>query len=109
MLKNLEELRKSRDWSLQDIADKLGIAKSTYAGYESGYRRPPLHALIQIANLFDVSIDYLLAREHTIDITDRLLQGKQKISIDHMVLDQEECDEFVAFIRAKRDIKKKLR
>lgn len=38
-LDRLTELRKKKNWSLQYTADLLGIAKSTYAGYESGYRR----------------------------------------------------------------------
>ncbi|GAA3326091.1 hypothetical protein GCM10020331_060590 [Ectobacillus funiculus] len=44
----------------QQIASEL--PKSTYAGYESGYREPPLHALCQMADLFDTTVDYILAR-----------------------------------------------
>ncbi|MCL6587740.1 MAG: helix-turn-helix transcriptional regulator, partial [Anoxybacillus sp.] len=43
--KRLSELRKKKKWSLQYIADQLNIAKSTYAGYESGYRQPSLEAV----------------------------------------------------------------
>ncbi|EFD8206289.1 helix-turn-helix transcriptional regulator, partial [Escherichia coli] len=39
ILDRLTTLRKKKKWSLQHTADRLGIAKSTYAGYESGYRR----------------------------------------------------------------------
>lgn len=63
----------------RDSRWKLGIAKSTYAGYENGYRLPSLQSLSKIADLFDTSVDYILGRiEHShqnkdvIDIT-RLL------------------------------------
>lgn len=109
MLKQLEQLRKRNNWSQQDAADRLGIAKSTYAGYESGYRRPPLQALIQIADLFEVSIDHLFGREshHTIEVTDMLYNEKQYLSIDKVPLDSDELCEFIAFIRVKRGIQNK--
>ncbi|WP_141433925.1 helix-turn-helix domain-containing protein [Bacillus sp. 03113] len=107
MLKQLEHLRKKNNWSQQDAADRLGIAKSTYAGYESGYRRPPLQALIQIADLFDVSIDYLLGREiHSkVEVIEMLHHEKPCLFIDNVPLDLEELSEFIAFIRVKRGIR----
>ena len=59
ILDRLTTLRKEK-WSLQHTADRLGIAKSTYAGYESGYRRPSLEAVKLLADLYDTSIDFYL-------------------------------------------------
>lgn len=58
--KRLREVRKKRGLTLQEIADKLGVARSTYAGYESNYRQPPLEILVQIADILKTSTDYLL-------------------------------------------------
>jgi transcriptional regulator with XRE-family HTH domain len=58
--KRLREMRKKRGLRLQEMADKLGVAKSTYAGYESGYRQPDLDVLAQIAEILKTSADYLL-------------------------------------------------
>jgi len=58
----LAMLRKQKKWSLQTMANHLGVAKSTYAGYESGYREPSLEILRAIASLHGVSTDYLLDR-----------------------------------------------
>ncbi|RKH76993.1 helix-turn-helix domain-containing protein [Corallococcus sp. AB032C] len=58
--KRLREVRKKRGLTLQEIADKLGVARSTYAGYESDYRQPPLEILVQIADILKTSTDYLL-------------------------------------------------
>ncbi|WP_248930127.1 helix-turn-helix domain-containing protein [Paenibacillus hamazuiensis] len=56
----LQQLRKSRRWSIQRMADELGIAKSTYAGYETGYREPSLDTIRKAAVLLQVSVDELL-------------------------------------------------
>lgn len=63
--KRLKSLRKQRGFTMQDISDKLGVARSTYAGYESDYRQPPLEILYQIAELLTTSTDYLLGLTDT--------------------------------------------
>ncbi|MFP7169739.1 helix-turn-helix transcriptional regulator [Terribacillus sp. 7520-G] len=102
-LDRLSELRKKKNWSLQDTADRLGIAKSTYAGYESGYRRPSFEALIMLADLFDTSCDDLLGRhfEKPIELTDR---KKAELSIDQRKLTEKEIIGMIAFIRATREM-----
>jgi transcriptional regulator with XRE-family HTH domain len=106
MLERLSELRKERKWSLQETADQLGIAKSTYAGYESGYRLPSLPSLSQIADLFETSVDYLLGRteENVVEITEHIHKTDHKLSIDGLHLTKEEVIDFVAFVRAKREL-----
>lgn len=59
----LSKFRKANNWPIHYVADRLGIAKSTYAGYESGYREPSLAALRQLSSLFGVSIDDLVGKE----------------------------------------------
>ena len=65
----MKALRQDRRMSLEDLGKKLGLAKSTIAGYESGFREPSLGTVVSIANLFQVTTDYLLglADEPTID------------------------------------------
>jgi transcriptional regulator with XRE-family HTH domain len=112
MLQRLSELRKDRKWSLQDTADQLGIAKSTYAGYESGYRLPSLQSLSQIADLFETSVDYLLGKTNevkkgleTIEISEQMKKTAPPLYLDGMPLSTDEMIDFVAFIRAKRELK----
>lgn len=47
----------------QEVADKLGIARTTYASYEQGKREPDHETLIKIADYYDVTIDFLLRGE----------------------------------------------
>ncbi|PEW70500.1 MULTISPECIES: helix-turn-helix domain-containing protein [Bacillus cereus group] len=111
MLERLSELRKNQKWSLQDTADKLGIAKSTYAGYETGYRWPSLQSLSKIADLFDTSVDYILGRtdneriKDVIEITELMKNPDHTLSIDGDSLSTDEIIEFIAFVRSKRELK----
>lgn len=111
MLIRLAELRKNRKWSMQETADRLGIAKSTFAGYESGYREPSLQALSQLADLFDTTVDYILNRENSlvpnIELTE-LIDGNSILSLDQISLSSEEIIDFIAFIRLKRNLKDEI-
>ena len=109
MLERLSLLRKERKWSLQETADKLGIAKSTYAGYESGYREPSLLSLLQIADLFDTTVDYLLRAEKDdfIEITNFSSSHSHRLSIDGELLSADELIDFVSFVRVKRMLREK--
>ena len=58
----LKELRKARRITQLKLAMDLNMSQNTVSRYESGDREPGLAELIQIADYFDVSIDYLLER-----------------------------------------------
>lgn len=58
--KRLKELRKKRKFTMQEMADYVGVAKSTYAGYESGYRQPTLESIQTVSRKLRTSADYLL-------------------------------------------------
>jgi len=63
-LKKLREEMKitNKDWTQGFVADKLNVARTSYTAYENGTKQPTLETLINIADFFDVSIDYLLGR-----------------------------------------------
>lgn len=44
---------------MQDVADYLGVAKSTYAGYEAGFRQPTIESIQKICRKLRTSADYL--------------------------------------------------
>lgn len=56
----LKALRKQKKFRMQDMADYLDIATSTYAGYEAEYRVPAADTLQKLAIKLDTSVDYLL-------------------------------------------------
>lgn len=60
---HLLELRTERRLTQKQVADSLGINSVTYLHYEKNQREPPLALLIKIAQLYEVSVDYLLGLE----------------------------------------------
>lgn len=56
----LKDLRISKGFTSKDIAQMLDLKERTYKSYENNEREPDSKILVKIANLFDVSIDYLL-------------------------------------------------
>ena len=60
--KRLLDLRKPHNLTQRDVADYLGIAQPSYLRYENGKAEPTLENLAKLADLFDVSADYLLGR-----------------------------------------------
>ncbi|GMA06982.1 transcriptional regulator [Tetragenococcus halophilus subsp. flandriensis] len=59
----IKELRKSKKFTQKDVAEKIGITRPAYTAYEIGKRQPDFETLQKIADLYEVSIDYLLGRE----------------------------------------------
>ncbi len=67
----LKELRTGQKMTQQQLADRIGVAKSVVSYYESGDRYPSYDVLIRIAHVFHTSTDYLLdfEKESVIDVT----------------------------------------
>lgn len=60
----LDELRRQKKISQAELSKRIGIARTTYSGYENGTREPDHATLEKLADFFDVSIDYLLGRSN---------------------------------------------
>ncbi|WP_367997689.1 helix-turn-helix domain-containing protein [Mitsuokella multacida] len=58
----LQSLREKHQLSKQELSSILGMARMSYFRYEKGERMPTYEVLLQIANYFDVSVDYLMCR-----------------------------------------------
>ena len=55
----------------QQLADRIGVAKSVVSYYESGDRYPSYDVLVKIARVFHTTTDYLLdvSKDRVIDVT----------------------------------------
>ena len=60
---NIREIRNSKHMTQSEVATALGISQVVYCRYETGVRQPSLELLIQLADLFDVTVDELLGRQ----------------------------------------------
>lgn len=62
MMNRMKLLRKQHNLSQADLAKLLNISRQSYNFYENEKRDPDTTMLIRIADIFDVSLDYLLDR-----------------------------------------------
>lgn len=58
----LKQLRSEHNLTQSDLANILGIAKTTLAAYEQGKSEPSIDTLIKISDYFNVTTDYLIGR-----------------------------------------------
>lgn len=58
----LKYLRKLHMIPQKNLAEYLGISVSAYQYYEAGKNEPSIERLIMLADLFGVSLDYLVGR-----------------------------------------------
>lgn len=59
----LLEQRKLYGYTQRQMAEKLNVSQPSYVRYENGTSEPTQENLVKIADLFDVSVDYLLGRK----------------------------------------------
>lgn len=64
----LKELRKQRGISQLKLAMDLGMNQNTVSRYENGEREADYQTLINIADYFEVSLDYLLGRTDNMNL-----------------------------------------
>lgn len=65
----LKTLRIQNGLLQRDVAKQLKISSSTYSNYEQGIRQPTPEMLCKLADVFGVSVDYLLGRENENAVT----------------------------------------
>lgn len=83
--KRIADIRKERDWSQTDLANKSGVSREMIGKYERGEAAPSIDAAKKIADAFEVSLDYLVGEgsNATFDkATVKRLQDVQKLSAE---------------------------
>ncbi len=66
MKNNIKLIREQKNMTQKSCAEKLNITLRAWQTYEQGVSEPKQELLFKIADMFDVSIDYLLGREQKI-------------------------------------------
>ena len=56
----LRELRISAGLNQMDLAEVLGMQQNQYSRYERGERELPMHLFVQLAEHYNVSLDYMV-------------------------------------------------
>lgn len=85
---NLKELRKSKNMTLKELGILINVSESAVSQYESGKRSPDYSTLVKIAEVFNVSVDYLLGRQANTKMTRHsnleVVRKDARMSIDAM-------------------------
>ncbi len=93
----LKELRKEVNLTQSEVAEELGLGRSTYSNYEQGTRFPDKETLINLSHFYEVSIDYLLGETDGKQSADKVIS---KISKDKELL------EFYNAVKENNELKK---
>ena len=62
LARRLLALRKERGYTQREVAIYSDITEQTYQNYERMTREPKLEMLVRIADVYHVSLDYLVGR-----------------------------------------------
>lgn len=67
LIGNMKWFRQKNKLTQQQVADAVGIQRSTYSRYEEGTNRPSYLMLAQIADLYQISLDELVGRNISVE------------------------------------------
>lgn len=113
-------LRKKHNLTQEELAEQLNISRASLSHYETNRREPDYDTLVRLADFFNVSLDYIMARTeeptvltdqnvkeflNELELSNEQLLDKFTLTIDGTELTQEEAKRFIAFIRAERALR----
>lgn len=78
LAEHLKELRKQKDLTQEELAEKLFVSRTAISKWESGRGYPSIDSLQQLATFFALSIDDLLSGEEIVSIAEDDRQRKNK-------------------------------
>jgi len=97
---NIKYLRVAKKMTQSELADRVGVTKSTISTYEVGTRLPSYDILIKLAQVFHVTTDNILgfSNKYVIDVSK--LNGRQRNIVQEIVslysLTNKETNEMLA-------------
>lgn len=75
-IRRIKDLREDSDFTQEYVAHYLGTSQTMYARYERGANEMPIHHLLKLCELYNVSSDYILGLS---DIKIRLSNSNRHI------------------------------
>ena len=101
----LRQLRKENGLTQEQLAEKLGVTNRSVSRWENGVNMPDFDLVIEIADLFDITIDEFLYGERKIDMIDKnteetMLNVADYTVDDNMALVRRLCGVFTGGVAA---------
>lgn len=116
----LREAREKKNLKQTQVMARTGINNKTLSGYEKGVSEPDLDTLNILAELYEVSVDFLLGRTDkskqvlsndarriidSLDLSDEEIMKTLKLEVDGIQLTPEQVLQFVNYVRVERTMK----
>lgn len=95
---NLKEARLKKGITQKDVAEIIGVAKSTYSLYESGGREPSVETIKKIASFLQVSADMLLG----VETDDESTTLAAHLDGDFTEEERKDIESYIEFVKTKR-------
>lgn len=73
------DLRKKEGWSQEQLAERVGVSRQSISKWESAQSIPDMNKLLVLAQIFNVSTDYLLKDE--MEIEEQAPEKKHELSV----------------------------
>lgn len=83
----LRTIRKNRNMTQKELADRLGLVKSSISMYENGKHEPNIETLNRIAACLDVPVSYLISSEQTEALSSFSEHGQNRLLTAFQSLD----------------------
>lgn len=102
----LRHLREDFGYTQEYISTLLNVERQTYTNYENGYRTPPLESLVQLSDLFGISLDYLISGTGKESIEPVLDRSEQELILTYRHLspiNQKEIQDYIRFKLASQN------
>lgn len=122
--KRIKALRLDNEKTQQNVADALGVLRSTYGEYERGKIIPPMDKINALAAFYGVTVDYLIGNSNDqnqavssreMDVSDSMkqiieyLQNEQsKLTFDGEILDEESRELLISSIESSLKLGKMI-
>ncbi|MBR0194394.1 MAG: helix-turn-helix transcriptional regulator [Bacilli bacterium] len=81
----LRELRNKSGLTQNEIANKLGVSGQTILNWENGIYEPKINQLIELADLFDVTVDYLIERKTNYNSINAICKELERIPKENII------------------------
>ena len=81
MHERIRDLRESNNYRQIDVAKKLNMSQQQYQKYEGGNVTPSINILVAIAELYDISVDYLLGRTNYKKVVSTEIMSKNNFKL----------------------------
>lgn len=99
----LRRARKRKKMTMQQVAEKIGVAKSTYANYELSYREPSVAIIQSLSVVLETSADHLLGVTNSessnhLETNAKILLQNQQLHWDGIKLEAEDLKSIRDFL-----------